>query len=963
MRREDDGEERAGTGLPERLRFLSLATDISRLLLSAHPDSLDARVDDALARIGELYGVDRITLRWLDEERTAFHRANHWARSCGRQMPGVLKVTDLPYLWERMLRRELLAVRRLDELPEEGGGEAEMLRSLGTRSILAVPLVVDGALLGAGIVTTEREERDWPDATVTELWVLGELMASAIARCRAESALRESEERYRLLAENATDVIWMTDMNLVSTYVSPSVTRLRGFSVEEALAQTVDESMTPASAELGRRVLAEELLTESREQKDPSRSRTLEVEMKCKDGSTVWTEVNMSLLRDEEGKPVGILGISRDVSERKRAQEALARRMAFRSLLAELSASLLRANAGEMDEQIELALERIGGTYSLLGIALWWFDDAREGTRRSHVWTTAPRAPDDLRLCDGPWLARQVLEGRITKVHRLAELPAEAATERDLLARLGIASILSVPLRLERDLVGFATFSFDREREWRGEIVEELQLLAELLANAFARSQAMKSLKQRERDLVRAQQVGHVGSYVAYPASGRVELSNELCAIVGSAPGEISHDLGISFIHPEDRERVQAIRQQARSGAVPPEAEYRVLRGDGSIRHVHDRWEIERDSRGEPVKMLGTVADITAHEASQAALAEALGEVMRLKERVEAENVYLREEVRLARGFDEIVGESPELMECLRLVQRVAPTDSTVLILGETGTGKELIARAIHAWSPRRKGPLVSVNCAALPETLIESELFGHEKGAFTGALERRRGRFELASGGTLFLDEIGDLPLHLQAKLLRVLQESEIERVGGSGVVPVDVRVIASTHRNLEHAVEREDFRADLYFRISGFPIFVPPLRERASDIPLLASHFAQKHGKRLSREIDSISTRMFRHLMAYPWPGNVRELENLVQRTLITSSGPVLDLAEPLRSMGAPEPVAPRANPASLREAERNHILRLLERTRWVIEGPHGAAALLAIPASTLRSKIKKLGIARRV
>jgi PAS domain S-box-containing protein len=472
----------------------------------------------------------------------------------------------------------------------------------------------------------------------------------------------------------------------------------------------------------------------------------------------------------------------------------------------------------------------------------------------------------------------------------------------------------------------------------------------------------MKSLKQRERDLLRAQQVGHVGSYVAYPASGRVELSDELCAILGCAPGEISHDLGISFVHPEDRKRVHATRQQARTGAVPPEVEYRVLRRDGSIRQVYERWEIQRDSRGEPVKILGTVADITVHKQSEAALAEALAEVTHLKERFEAENVYLRGEVRLAHGFDEIVGESPELMECLRLVQRVAPTDSTVLILGETGVGKELIARAIHAWSPRGEGPLVSVNCAALPETLIESELFGHERGAFTGALARRLGRFELASGGTLFLDEIGDLPLHLQGKLLRVLQESEIERVGGSEVIPVDVRVIGSTHRDLERAVETGAFRADLYFRISGFPIRVPPLRERASDIPLLVDHFAHKHAKRLGREIDSISTRMLQHLMAYSWPGNVRELENLVRRILISSSGPVLDLAEPLRPLETPQALALGAKPSSLREVERNHILRVLEQAHWVIEGNRGASALLGIRPSTLRSRMKKLGIARR-
>jgi transcriptional regulator with GAF, ATPase, and Fis domain len=258
----------------------------------------------------------------------------------------------------------------------------------------------------------------------------------------------------------------------------------------------------------------------------------------------------------------------------------------------------------------------------------------------------------------------------------------------------------------------------------------------------------------------------------------------------------------------------------------------------------------------------------------------------------------------------------------------------------------------------------VSVNCAALPETLIESELFGHERGAFTGALERRRGRFELASGGTLFLDEIGDLPLPLQAKLLRVLEEGQVERVGGSEAILVDVRVIGSTHRDLLGAVEAGEFRADLYYRIGGFPIRVPPLRDRAGDIELLAGHFVQKHSRRLGREVDSISARTLGELRAYSWPGNVRELEHVIERGLIAATGPVLDLAEPLEAVpaaGAPLAEAPVAGAASLQEVQRNHIAEVLEKTNWVIEGKRGAAELLRIPASTLRSRMKRLGITR--
>jgi len=347
----------------------------------------------------------------------------------------------------------------------------------------------------------------------------------------------------------------------------------------------------------------------------------------------------------------------------------------------------------------------------------------------------------------------------------------------------------------------------------------------------------------------------------------------------------------------------------------------------------------------------------------------------REKTRLEAQNSYLIEEIKETHNFEEIVGQSRPLAEVVEKVKLVASTDSSVLILGETGTGKELVARAVHSNSARRNRPLVKVNCAALPVGLIESELFGHEKGAFTGAIDRRIGRFELAHGGTIFLDEIGDMPPDLQAKLLRVLQEQEFERVGGSNLIKVDVRVIAATNRDLFRSASEGTFRQDLYYRLNVFPIQLPPLRERREDIPPLVHYFVRRFSLKIGRKITRIQRETMERLMNYSWPGNVRELENVIERAVILSPGIELDVApgvlpeivavtsaQPAAPRPAPEEKNPGApSPQSIDQVERNHILEVLIRTNWRIEGSEGAAALLNLNPSTLRSRMKKLGVQR--
>jgi PAS domain S-box-containing protein len=352
------------------------------------------------------------------------------------------------------------------------------------------------------------------------------------------------------------------------------------------------------------------------------------------------------------------------------------------------------------------------------------------------------------------------------------------------------------------------------------------------------------------------------------------------------------------------------------------------------------------------------------------------------RSRLQEENLYLQEEIKSDHNFEQIIGRSPALLDVLAHVGRVAPTDASVLVTGETGTGKELIARAIHSTSPRRDKPLIKVNCAALPAGLVESELFGHEKGAFSGAIAKRLGRFELADGGTIFLDEIGELPAEAQVKLLRVLQEREFDRVGGAAPVRVDVRIIAATNRDLLKEVQEKQFRQDLYYRLNVFPVRLPPLRERPGDIPLLVHYLTNKFMQRIGKRLEGVSRPTMQRLMEYPWPGNVRELENVLERAIILATGNSLEIGADLLPLSCPAPAAmqpPEKGPEppnyllavplqttdkrqpSLEAVERNYILTVLQQAGWVINGPRGAARLLELRPSTLRNRMKKLGITR--
>ena len=415
-----------------------------------------------------------------------------------------------------------------------------------------------------------------------------------------------------------------------------------------------------------------------------------------------------------------------------------------------------------------------------------------------------------------------------------------------------------------------------------------------------------------------------------------------------------------SSIHPEDQARISAVFGDWLQGKIPEyRVEYRIVRPDGSIRWILDQGVQIREDRGTLNYLSGIAKDITERKEAKDALERAYLEITQLKDRLQQENAYLQEEISNAIGFDEIVGESDPLRVTLSKVEQVAPTDASVLLLGETGTGKELLARAIHRHSRRKEHPLVKVNCASLPPSLIESELFGHVKGAFTGALSDRLGRFQLAHDGTIFLDEIGELDLDLQSKLLRVLQEGEFQRIGSAETTKVDVRIVAATNRDLHAAANEGSFRPDLYYRLAVFPIEVPPLRVRRDDIPLLVWNFITQKRVRLGKSIENVPTPVMEALVEYDWPGNVRELENVIERAMILSPDSILVLDESLDTPTRPAPFLPSS--ASLEDVDHAHIVGVLEECNWTIKGPGKAAERLGLAPSTLRYRMKKLGIER--
>ncbi|MBW2515339.1 MAG: sigma 54-interacting transcriptional regulator [Deltaproteobacteria bacterium] len=498
--------------------------------------------------------------------------------------------------------------------------------------------------------------------------------------------------------------------------------------------------------------------------------------------------------------------------------------------------------------------------------------------------------------------------------------------------------------------------SVREERTWPADLVQRMQLIAAVFAGALVRKRSEESLRESEARLNLAATSADAGLWILEISTGHIWATQKARELYGFAPGqELNFEDFIQIIAPEDRARIRRSVEQTTRTKGDFREEYRIVHPDGTIKWMAARGRPYFKSSGEPERLMGVSLDISEHKRMEDQLRGRLEEIEGLKQQLEKENIYLREEIELQNVHEEIVGRSQAMKVVLAQIEQVARTDATVLIEGETGTGKELLARAVHQLSARKHRSLVTVNCASLPPSLIESELFGREKGAYTGAMTRMTGRFELADGATLFLDEIGELPQDVQAKLLRVLEEGRFERLGSTQPLQANVRIIAATNRDLAHDVDEGKFRKDLYYRLNVFPITVPPLRERPDDIPLLVWAFVRQFEKKMGKRIDHIPRKSMEELQHYLWPGNARELRNVVEHAMIVSSGKTLEVRVPrMASSDIP------AN-LSLEDAERRHILGVLEQSGWCITGQGGAAEILGLKRTTLQSKMKKLGIKR--
>jgi len=743
------------------------------------------------------------------------------------------------------------------------------------------------------------EPRSPSDGDLELIRRAGQVALIAIERKRTETALQESEERFRHMADTIPEVIWITSLEPEQVlYVSPSFERIWGLPVGDLYENP--------------RLWIETIHPEDRERVistftrwiagEPVGYHDVEFRIIQPTGAIRWIHERGVMSRDEQGKPYRVSGISTDITERKHAEEELRRSEAY---LAEAQRLSRTGSFGWKVSSGELFWSK--ETFCIVGYPLETTPTLKLVLERVH--------PEDRAL------VQQAIE-------RATSDTTDLDFEHRLLFPDGVVKHVHVMAHAVKDEFGRLEF-------------------VGAVSDVTATKLAEERIRQSENDLRRIVDLIPQVVIVSEPDGSPLYANRVMLDYTGLSPDQVPLvGFGGRLSHPEDVERFRAIRRESLDRGNPFQLELRMLGKDGDFRWFLFRYNPLKDDSGNVARWYITATDI--HDRRQA------------EERIQKENLALREEIDHSSMFEEIVGSSEALRNVLAQVARVAPVDSTVLILGETGTGKELIARAIHKRSNRASRAFIRVNCAAIPASLIASELFGHEKGAFTGALQRRLGRFELADGGTIFLDEVGDLPAETQIALLRVLQEREIERVGGSQAIAVDVRVLAATNRDLKAAVAAGAFRQDLFYRLNVFPIEMPSLRDRMDDIPLLVEYFIERYGKTAGKKFRNINKKTLQLFQAYDWPGNIRELQNVIERAVVLCDSETFSVDETwLKREGAKRPRAALPFVANIVEQEKEMIRAALAASRGRIAGPAGAAAKLGIPRQTLESKIKTLGI----
>jgi formate hydrogenlyase transcriptional activator len=889
----------------EHLCFEQLIADLSNRFIDLDRTQVYCEIEAAQKFVCEALGLDRSTLALWDEGAKAFIVTHSWASS-GSESNCEFKSQNLPWFASKILRGEEVRFTSVSEFPLEASKDRETIGRLGPKSSVIFPLKAGGQVFGGLAFGNFRVECEWPEQVVDRLRLIANVFSNALALKRSAEALLESQERIRLAVESAGLGLWAWNLRRDDIWASERTYSLIGrpFSDPLTYARFLD-TVHPKD----RAIVQGSIGTAAR---NPMEFR-LDFRVVHTDGTVRWMSCRGRSSPDSKGNSSYISGFLLDITDRKVSSDR------FR-LAVEASPTAM-------------VMVDIEGTIVLANVQV----EKIFGYRREEL---IGQSVDIL------------VPQRFLETH-----PAQRARFT--------AQSISRAIEAGQDLYGLRKDGI----EFRVEIglnpihSDESSFVLLAITDITDRIRAVEAIQNSEQ-LFRT--VANSAPVLIW-MSGKDKLctffNDSWLAFTGRRMDEELGQIRSSAVHPDDLNHCLAVCSPAFDARVEFEVEYRLRRFDGEYRWIFEHGVPMFESDGTLRGYVGSCIDITERKESEKALieanerlVEANRQIENFKEKLKNENVYLQEEIKVERSHQEVVGQSQAIRRVLMKAEQVAPTNSTVLLLGETGTGKELIARAIHRYSKRRDRLMVKVNCAALPATLVENELFGREKGAYTGALTREIGRFELAHESTIFLDEIGELPLELQAKLLRVLQEGEFERLGSSRTIRVDARLIVATSRNLEAAVREGKFREDLYYRLNVFPIHIPPLRERREDIPMLTWHFLRDLGGRMGREIETVRASTMNSFECYSWPGNVRELRNVIERHLITYKGPAFEAELPpmIRPVASSEDTAV--------EVERNHIHRVLERTGWRIRGHGGAAETLDLKPTTLESRMRRLGIFRQ-
>ncbi len=705
--------------------------------------------------------------------------------------------------------------------------------------------------------------------------------------------------------------------------------------------------------------------------------------------------------------------LQQNLAETEEAKQSLQERVRFERVISRLSAVSINLPHDQIDRKIDDGLHLVGEALNIDRIVFHELSEDSQFLRITHFFLKpGVQLPASTHTSEvQPWFTKTLLGGEIIKLDRIDNLPDEAKLEKNFLLKQGVKSGLAIPLIVGKKPVGVLAFTtVFRERSWPDEVVKQLQLVSEVFASALDRKhkeqKLRKSFAEIEKQLqfeklisgLSAEFINLHPDQIDQEIDAGLKLISEQLGIDRIALLQFSEDkteLHLTHTHAlnqQQRAPLFLVSEQlpwfseslrrgktlriSRIGEMPeeavPEKQYAKEQGMKSFLTIpmkvagltigaisYSDMKSERTWPDEIVQRLTLVSEVFGNaldrKQKEQKLGNAFSEIKELKDRLEQENIYLQEEIRMSQGHEKILGQSDAILKVLGQAEQVAQTGSSVLILGETGTGKELLAHMIHELSSRKNRQMIKVNCAALPATLIESELFGREKGAYTGAMTRQMGRFELAHGSTIFLDEVSELSPELQAKLLRVLQEGQFERLGSSKTITVDVRVIAAANQDVARLVKEHKFREDLYYRVNVFPITMPPLRERLKDIPLLVWAFIREFEGTIGKSIDSIPKKSMDALRAHSWPGNIRELRNVIERAMILCTGSTLSIDR----LETEEPTT--IKDMTMEELERKHVLDVLERTRWRVRGRKGAAEILGLKPSTLESRMNKLKISR--